>query len=135
VVDGKVHLRSTMSGSDVSARTEGIIGLDGGLDLPIALVLSRRLSDRLAGRVSFAKYLTNRAGKTEIHIRLSGSVERPRPVLDTSVLREKAVQELKEKASEGPKKLLGTGRDTGAERPKAKDRTTPQSIIRDMFGR
>jgi len=127
VIKGKAAIKSRMSGKDVGARAEGTIGLDGNLDMPVTLLLSQALSEKLRKRASVAKYLTSEEGQTELRLKLAGSLMRPYPTLDTAgvseqvkeTIRKKAVEKLDE-ALTGKKKEAGeedadAGKDAGKE--------------------
>jgi uncharacterized protein involved in outer membrane biogenesis len=124
VIKGKVAIRSRMSGKDVvGARAEGTIGLDGNLDMPVTLLLSQALSEKLQKRASIAKYLTSEEGQTELRLKLAGSLMRPYPALDTAgvskqvkeIIRKKAVEKLDEVLTDKKKKAGEEGADAGKE--------------------
>jgi hypothetical protein len=127
VIKGKAAIKSRMSGKDVGARAEGTIGLDGNLDMPVTLLLSPALSEKLRKRTSVAKYLTSEEGQTELRLKLAGSLMRPYPTLDTAGVSEQVKETIRKKAVEkldeiltGKKKKAGeegtdTGKDAGKE--------------------
>ena len=113
-------------GNDVfDADAEGIVGLDGSLDLPLTLHLSPVLADKLKSRASFAKYLSDEQGATTLHLKMAGSLKSPRPTLDM-----KGVQEQLQKSLEKEifKKLDSSGKDSG-------QKTSPENIIKGLFGK
>jgi hypothetical protein len=121
IIKGKAALKSRMSGKDVGARAEGTIGLDGNLDMPVTLLLSPALSEKLQKRASVAKYLTSEEGQTELRLKLAGSLMRPYPTLDTAgvseqvkeTIREKAIEKLDEVLTGKKKKAGEEGADAG----------------------
>ena len=135
VIKGRAAIRSRMSGKDVSARLDGTIGLDGSLDMPMTLLLSQKLSEKLRKRVSIAKYLTSEEGQTELRLKLAGSLMRPYPALDTAgvseqvkeTIRKKAVEKLDEVLTGKRKKAGEEGADTGKDAGK--------ELIRGILGR
>jgi hypothetical protein len=130
VIKGKAAIKSRMSGKDMGARAEGTIGLDGNLDMPVTLLLSPALSEKLRKRASVAKYLTSEEGQTELRLKLAGSLMRPYPALDTAgvseqvkeTVRKKAVEKLDEILTGKKKKAGEEGTDAGKE------------LIRGIFG-
>ena len=125
VEGGKVKIKTGMQGNDVSAETEGIIGLDGSLDLPLTLHLSPPLADRLRARAAFAKYLTDEQGGASLHMKLVGNLKSPKPTLD---LRNAQEQLQKTIQKEIIKKLEGTPGETDG-------KGSPENILKGLFGR
>ncbi len=122
---GKVKIKTGLTGDDLNAEGEGIIGLDGSLDLPLTFHLSPALADKLKSRASFAKYLTDEQGATTLHLKLAGSLKSPRPALDM-----KGVQEQLQKSigNEIIKQLDSSGQGSG-------EKKSPENIIKGLFGR
>lgn len=125
VEGGKVMIKSNMEGMDVSAEANGIIGLDGTLDLPLTLHLSPALADKLKSRGSFTKYLSDEEGGSTLHLKLAGTLASPKPTLDM-----KGVQEQLQKSiqQEVLKKLEGSGQESD-------EKKSPENIIKGLFGR
>ncbi len=125
VKGGKVKIKSNLQGSEINAETEGIIGLDGSLDLPLTLHLSPELADKLKSRASFTKYLTDEQGSTTLHLKLAGSLKRPQPTLDM-----KGVQEQLQKSiqKEVLKNLEGSGQDSG-------QKNSPENLLKGLLNR
>ena len=125
VEGGKVKIKTNLTGPDLNAETEGIIGLDGSLDLPLTFHLSPALADKLKSRASFAKYLTDDQGTTTLHLKLAGNLRSPQPTLDM-----KGVQDQLQKSLEKEviKQLDGSGKDSG-------QKTSPENVIKGLFGR
>ncbi|KPJ98129.1 MAG: hypothetical protein AMJ60_09375 [Desulfobacterales bacterium SG8_35] len=125
VEGGKVKIKTNLTGPDLNAETEGIIGLDGSLDLPLTFHLSPALADKLKSRASFAKYLTDDQGTTTLHLKLAGNLKSPQPTLDM-----KGVQDQLQKSLEKEviKQLDGSGKDSG-------QKTSPENVIKGLFGR
>ncbi len=119
VEKGKVLLKSALSSQDIKMKTQGTLGLDGSLNLPLVLKLSPKLGDKLKKKVSFAKYLGQEKGWTIVPIKLSGTLTAPVPTPDLSMVKEglkgeagKALQGLlpsnkKESPLKGIKGLFG----------------------------
>lgn len=135
VIKGKAAIKGRMSGKDMSARAEGTIGLDGKLDMPVTLLLSPALSEKLRKRASVAKYLTSEEGQTELHLKLAGSLMHPYPALDTAgvseqmkeTIRKKAIEKLDEVLTGKKKKAVEEDVDTGKDAVK--------ELIRGILGR
>lgn len=122
---GKIKIKSNMQGTDINAETEGIIGLDGSLDLPLTLHLSPALADKLRARASIAKYLSDEEGGSTLHLKLAGSLTSPRPTLDM-----KGVQDQMQKSI---KKEIFKQLDSSSGDTETKD--SPGNIIKGLFGR
>ena len=114
-----------MQSTDLNAETEGIIGLDGSLDLPLTFHLSPALADKLRARTSFAKYLSDDKGGSTLHLKLAGSLKKPQPTLDM-----KGVQEQLQKSiqKEVIKQLESSGQDSGEE-------SSPENMLKGLFKR
>ena len=118
-LDGSLHLRngmvllkSRMSGDDVEVRMNGTVGLDGKLDMPVSLRLSPELSAKFNDRVSVARYITNKKGEAEVHVKLTGMVTRPRPTLDTARVKEQLKETVRKKAGEMLEEILFGEKET-----------------------
>ncbi len=125
---GLLHLRCLVDGKDLRASTKGIISLDGNLNLPVTMYLSKELSDKLKARTSATKYLLNEAGNAVLHLKLSGPIKDPKVFLDTRKVKERLKQKLEKKAIEELGKALGGDKD--------KDRATgaAEELIKGFFG-
>ncbi len=135
VEKGLVRIKSVMTGRKISARAKGTVGLDGALNLPLTLVLSQDLSKKLEKKSSIAKYLTNKAGKTELSLKLTGTINRPRPAIDTSMVKERVKQKITNKVEKELGKLLG---DTSKEKKpnsNQEEKITPEGLLKGLFGK
>ena len=132
---GKVTLNTRMNSRDIKAQTDGIVTLDGGLDLPVTNRLSKELTDRLSSRASVAKYLTDEQGETVLKLKLTGTASKPRPVLDTAGVQEaverKALDALSEALS-GNKPGSGSASDEKTDAPSGSE---VESLLKGLFGR
>jgi AsmA protein len=122
---GKVKIKSNLEGADLDAETEGIIGLDGSLDLPLTFHLSPPLADKLRARASFAKYLTDEQGGATLHLKLAGNVKSPKPTLDMKGVQDQLQKTLQKEVL---KKLDSSGQQSG-------EKSSPENIIKGLFGR
>ena len=82
VEKGKVLLKSALTSQDVKMKTQGTVGLDGSLNLPLVFKLSPKLGDKLKRKVSFARYLAQENGWTVVPIKLTGTLSHPVPAPD-----------------------------------------------------
>jgi uncharacterized protein involved in outer membrane biogenesis len=135
VKGGRVTLNTTMNSRDIKAKADGIVTLDGDLDLPFTLRLSKELSDKLASRASVAKYLTDEQGETVIKLKLNGTTNKPQPLLDTAVVQEaverKALDALGEALS-GKKTDSGSTSDEKTDSPSESE---VESLLKGLLGR
>jgi AsmA protein len=125
VEGGKLKIKTNLQGTDLDAETEGMIGLDGSLDLPLTFHLSPALADKLRARASFAKYLTDEKGGATLHLKLAGTVKKPQPTLDMKGVQEQLQKSLQ---NEVLKKLDSSGQQSG-------EKSSPENIIRGLFGK
>ncbi len=135
VKGGKITVNTKMNSQDIKAQTDGVVTLDGGLDLPVTLRLSKKLTDKLSSRASVAKYLMDEQGETVLKLKLSGTVSKPRAVLDTAVVQEaverKALDALSEALS-GNKPGSGSASDEKTDAPSGSE---VESLLKGLFGR
>jgi len=136
VSNGKVQLKTVMSGRELSARAKGLIGLDGSLDLPLTLTLSEHLSKKLIQKSGYAKYLTNQHGKVELNIKLAGTVKSPRPSIDTSGVKKKVKKKIKKRVVKELGKFLGKSKGkNGANTETEGKKITPKNLIKGLWGK
>ena len=131
VKNGQLFLKSTMNGSEVSGLAQGKIGLDGKLDLPVTLLFSPELSEKLGQQLSVAKYLRDETGRTEIKLKLTGTLDRPRPTIDSSGIQEQATKILINRAAGELQKLLSNDSKEGDN----DEKTDPaRQLLKGLFG-
>lgn len=141
VADGRVALFTQMTGQDVAVQTKGgTIGLDSSLNLPVTLKFSPRLSEKLQQRAALARYLANEANETVVKMRISGTLQKPRPELDPAMVREQAERTIKKKLFEELDKAIG-GRQPQqqppADQPQPQEQQQPsptQQLLRGILG-
>jgi uncharacterized protein involved in outer membrane biogenesis len=121
VEGGKMQLKTNLQGTDLDAEADGIIGLDGSLDMPLTFHLSPALADKLRSRASFAKYLTDEQGGTTLHLKLGGNIKSPQPTLDMKGVQDQLQKSLQ---TEALKQLDGSG-----------EKSSPENMIKGLFGR
>ncbi|MBW1792292.1 MAG: AsmA family protein, partial [Deltaproteobacteria bacterium] len=126
--DGKMLLKYKMDGRDVSlASEEGVVSLDGtAVDMPFHLTFSPEISEKLKQRSALANYLTDDTGQTSMHLKVTGSVRKPRVTLDSSGVQKQVTDTLKKKAFEELDRTLESGeQDT--------DKSDPVAIGRELL--
>ena len=123
VKGGKVKLNTQLKSADISADADGIIGLDGSLNMPVTLNLSPALTEKLKSRGSFAQYLADDEGGSTLNLKLAGTVSSPKPTLDM-----KSVQDQLQKTLQ--KKLFEQGGGTQTD-----EKSSPESMIKGLFGK
>ncbi len=123
VKGGKVKLTTQLKSADISAEANGIIGLDGSLNMPVTLHLSPALAEKLKSRGSFTQFLADDEGGSTLNLKLAGTVTNPKPTLDL-----KGVQDQLQKTLQ--KKLFEQGGRTQTD-----EKSSPESIIKGLFGR
>jgi hypothetical protein len=97
ILKGEVKLNSAWHGDYLSGSAIGDIGLDGGLDLPVDLVLSKDLSARLVQRYAWMKETFNDKGEAVIDIHLRGTLSRPELRLNKAKVSQRLQKKLEEK--------------------------------------
>jgi uncharacterized protein involved in outer membrane biogenesis len=126
--DGKMLLKYKMDGRDVSlASEEGVVSLDGtAVDMPFHLTFSPEISEKLKQQSALANYLTDDTGQTSMHLKVTGSVRKPRVTLDSSGVQKQVTDTLKKKAFEELDRALESGeQDT--------DKSDPVAIGRELL--
>jgi len=119
---GQLKLDSHWHGDQLSGSAIGDIGLDGGLKLPVDLILSQKLSVKLAQRYSWVKETFNDKGEAEVSIFLAGTLSQPQLRLDSTKvtqrlqkkLEDKLLQKLGERLNDGESESTGK---SGTEKP------------------
>ncbi|MFP3982758.1 MAG: AsmA family protein [Desulfurivibrionaceae bacterium] len=94
VRDGDVMFEGSLSGEQVDASSEGMVGLDGELALPLELRLSPELSDRMTSKNSLSRYLIEKERGIQINLYLAGTLDNPEVSPDTDSAREKMKDKL-----------------------------------------
>jgi|GEM_PF-5597234 len=97
---GKIVLLCNMSSQALDLQSKGSVGLDGALDLPLIIQLSRQNSQHLLEKSKFAGYLADESGRTTLNLKLSGTAGQPRLALDSSGTGQQVKKVLGRKAGE-----------------------------------
>ncbi|HIE07753.1 MAG TPA: AsmA family protein [Desulfarculaceae bacterium] len=103
---GEVKLNSTWHGDYLSGSAIGDIGLDGGLDLPVNLILSKDLSAGLAQRYAWMKDTFNEKGEAVVDIYLKGTLSQPKLRLNRSKVSQRLQKKLEKKILQKLEKRL-----------------------------
>jgi len=107
ILKGEVKLNSTWHGDYLSGSAIGDIGLDGGLDLPVDLVLSKDLSTRLVQRYAWMKETFNEKDEAVIDIHLRGTLSRPGLRLNKAKVSQRLQKKLEKKILQRLEERLG----------------------------
>ncbi len=140
MLNGNVMLNSQMAGSELSAKSQGTVGLDGTLDLPVTMTLSQALTDKLRQRASVAKYLADEQGQTVLNLKLAGTIKKPRPTLDTAAVKQQAEKVIKKKLFDELNKAL-TGKEGQQQQTQPQDQQQQQQehpateLLKNLFGK
>jgi len=113
VEGGKMNLESSLQAADIQAQTSGDLGLDGSLDFPLSLKLSPALSSKLGGKAKFTKFLQDKEGNTVLNLKIAGTIDSPRPVIDTGSVQKQVTETVKEKIFEKLENREGTDGESG----------------------
>lgn len=99
-VDGNIDLekgwvvfKSIYSSKDINALVErGRVSLDGKLDVPLVIKLSKELSQKLVARKGVLKVLINEQGIAELPITLKGTYNQPIPTLNMKKAKDQLIK-------------------------------------------
>ena len=104
IQEGKVRIDSEFAGAGVRMQPQGVIGLDGSLDLALNSRFSPELSRRIKPPEQLARLLLDEEGWSRLPIRVAGDLQSPRFVIDSKAvgeeLKEKGRQELQRRLEE-----------------------------------
>ncbi len=103
---GEVKLNSSWHGDYLSGSAIGDIGLDGDLDLPVNLILSKDLSACLAQRYAWMKETFNEKGEAVLDIYLKGTLSQPKLRLNRSKVSQRLQKKLEKKILQKLEKRL-----------------------------
>jgi len=127
---GKVNLQSSLQAADLQAQTSGNLGLDGSLDFPLTLKLSPALSSKLGGQAKFTKFLQDSEGNTVLNLKIAGTIDSPRPVIDAGSVKKQVTETIKEKIFEKLENREGTGSESGSGKGSA---GSPLDALKGLF--
>jgi hypothetical protein len=84
---GRARVKSSLTGTGWRARSEGTVGLDGRLDLPLTVMLGPELSKALQQKYPWAEELANDQGETEIALAIGGTIQHPQAKINADIAR------------------------------------------------
>ena len=128
--DGQVNLNNSWSGDQLSGQAIGSIGLDGSLDLPLHLVLSRKLSAKMAQRYPWLKESFNDDEEAVVDLGLAGTLSKPRLRLDEKKVQKQLQKKLEKKILE---KLAEKLADKDGESGDKSDTVKPEDLLRQFL--
>lgn len=131
VKDENLLLKSHMTGKDMVVDADGMIGLNGRLDLPLILTFSGDAASSLQKRASFTKYLSSGKDKVVLPLKLSGTVTKPYPTIEAAAATEQVKEVVKEKVFETIEKAV-SGKKKEEEKKKVPQ---AEELIKGIFGR
>lgn len=137
VRDGDVLVKSSIDGKGLEVETAGRIGLDTTLELPMTLKLSPELSARLEKKSSIARYLADEQGQTTLRLKLAGTLKKPKPTLDSGMVKEQLENTLRQKAmSEIDRAMGGDKKGKEGEKDPAKSalEEAGKGLLKGIFG-
>ncbi|MBM4310726.1 MAG: AsmA family protein [Deltaproteobacteria bacterium] len=100
IARGQARLDTELNGDDVRMRPQGVVGLDGSLDIDLNAALSPAIMKKLDKRDRLALVLTDNQGWGRLPITIGGSLDRPRFSLDAAGLKEQAIENLQQRLIE-----------------------------------
>lgn len=128
IQQGQVRMDADLDSEDIEAQMQGTVGLDGDVNLPIKLRLSREHSASLQNKAGFTSYLADDDGRTTLHLKLKGSVQEPKLSLSSAGVRKQVGKVLEKKIAAEISRAIGGG----AEEDPIKDMS--QKLLRQMLG-
>jgi uncharacterized protein involved in outer membrane biogenesis len=132
IQNGMAQVSSQMNGPELKINTKGTISLDGDLNLPLTIILSPALSDKLRQRASIARYLADEQGQTSLRLTILGTVDKPRPTLDESAVKEQAEKVIKNKLLEELGKAVGGGEEES--QPSDQEGNPAKDLLKGLLG-
>ncbi|HIJ77719.1 MAG: AsmA family protein [Desulfobulbaceae bacterium] len=132
VHNGKALISSQMNGPELKLNSKGTVSLDGELNLPVTIILSQALSDKLKQRASIAGYLANEQGETSLRLTILGTVDKPRPTLDQAAIKKQAEKAIKNKLLNELDKAI-IGKDEGGQ-PAEQEKNQAKDLLKGLLG-
>lgn len=100
IADGNVSLDSNLQNDNINLLAKGIVGLDGGLNMPLTLQLSPEYGKQLDNNATFTKYLADEQGHTTLYLKAKGSVQKPKLTLNSQGIKKQASKVIEKKIME-----------------------------------
>jgi len=130
IAAGRISLLSDLDGNDLDISTNGSIGLDGSVDMPLAVQLSPEYSENMRSKASFTKYLSDEDGRTTLYLQLAGTLEKPKLAFDGKGAGSQVRKVVEKKVAEELGKAIIKNLPTGG----SPDSTT-ENVVEDMSER
>ena len=108
IIDGKLHIDSSLLSDELKLFPKGSIGLDGTMNLSMDTRLSPQLAARLDSGGKLTRYLTDKDGWSQVPLLVSGSYTSPKFGLDPKGLQRQASEVLGKELGRHLDKLFKT---------------------------
>lgn len=128
--DGMLNLNNSWSGEQFKGWANGDIGLDGSLDMPVNLVLSQKLSEKMAQRYPWIKESFNEQQEASVGLALAGTLDKPKLRLDEKQVQEQLQKKLEKKIFEKLDEKL-SAKDGKADEKSGKAK--PEDLLRQFL--
>ena len=134
ISDGIITLSSLIVSKDLVLDEKGTVGMDEKLDIGLLAKVSDRLTPKLVSQSSIAKFLSEEKGWTNIPLRLGGTIAKPSYTIDTKAVGKRAGEMLQKKIGEEFFRSPSKDKEKPAA-PKEKKESTPEDLIKGLFGK
>ena len=134
ISDGIINLTSLIVSKDLILDEKGTVGMDEKLDIGLLAKVSDRLTPKLVSQSSVAKFLSEEKGWTNIPLRLGGTIAKPSYTIDTKAVGKRAGEMLQKKIGEELFRSPSKDKEKPAA-PKEKKESTPEDLIKGLFGK
>ena len=108
IIDGKLHIDSSLLSDELKLFPKGSIGLDGTMNLSMDTRLSPQLAARLDSGGQLTRYLTDKDGWSQVPLLVSGSYASPKFGLDPKGIQKQASEALGKELGRHLDKLFKT---------------------------
>ena len=108
IIDGKLHIDSSLLSDELKLFPKGSIGLDGTMNLSMDTRLSPQLAARLDSGGKLTRYLTDKDGWSQVPLLVSGSYASPKFGLDPKGIQKQASEALGKELGRHLDKLFKT---------------------------
>jgi AsmA protein len=136
ISNGQVSVEGDFSGSRISLKPTGTIGLDGGLNLLLPTRLAPELGRKLGGKSNLVGALRDSEGWTVVPLRAKGSLTEPKLTLDSRGAREAVGAKLQEQLERSlDKRLRKSAGDSAATGEGKKGSEELKDALKGILGR
>jgi len=112
---GKVKLTTAIKSNQLHASTTSQVDLDGNMNFPIVLTVSKDLTAKLDKSGNIAKFLANDQGQTELRLKVAGTFKTPKTSLDTAHTQKMVEKAVKSKINDEVNRLIEKQMGPGGE--------------------